>query len=186
MRRTLDYPGLRILNVFFQEPYKETYLRQAATQARVSPSTAKRFLDEYTKLGLVRETRKANLHLFKANLDEPSFRLWKTSLFLLKNEPYMRELMHQYPESSLTLYGSCATGTDAPGSDLDLLLITRQREDPTPRTLEDLSSRTGRTVQLLKYTPEEWEKKAREDKPFYERVIIDGIAISGPLPVVVS
>jgi len=186
MDRTLDYPGLRILSVFFQDPYMEVHLRHAAAQARVSPSTAKRFLDEYTRLGLLTETARANLHLFKANLDKASFRLWKTSLFLLKNEPYLRQLAGRYSDSSLTLYGSCATGTDAPGSDLDLLLITRQTEDPTPRQLEELSRRTGRTVQLLKYTPEEWEKKAREDKPFYERVIIDGIAISGPLPVVVT
>lgn len=186
MSRTLDYPGLRILNVFFQDPYKEIHLRQAAAQAQVSPSTAKRFLDEYTRLGLLIETEKANLHLFKANLDRPSFRLWKTSFFLLKNEPYLRQLANQYPESSLTLYGSCATGTDAPGSDLDLLLVTRGKEEPSARQLDDLSRQTQRTAQLLKYAPEEWEKKARDDKPFYERVIIDGIAISGPLPVVVT
>ena len=186
MRRTFDYPGLRILNIFFQDPYKEFHLRQAAIRARVSPSTAKRFLDEYTMLGLVTETQKANLHLFKANLEEPGFRLWKTSLFLLKNEPNLRQLAQQYPDSSLTLYGSCAAGTDAPGSDLDLLLITRKAEDPSPGQLDQLSRRTGRSVQLLRYSPEEWERKARQDKPFYERVIIDGIAISGPLPVVAS
>jgi predicted nucleotidyltransferase len=186
MNRTLDYPGLRILNIFFQDPYREVHLRQAASQAQVSPSTAKRFLDEYTRLGLLTETKKANLHLFKANLDEPSFRLWKTSLFLLKNEPHLRQLGSQYSDSSLTLYGSCATGADAPGSDMDLLLITRREEEPSPKQLDDLSRRTQRTVQLLKYTPEEWERKSREDKPFYERVIIDGIAITGPLPVVVT
>src|SRR2546425_13197562 len=186
MSRTLDYPGLRILNIFFQDPYSEVHLREAAAQARVSPSTAKRFLDEYTRLGLLTETQRANLHLFKANLDKVSFRLWKTSLFMLTYETYLRQLASQYPDSSLTLYGSCATGTDAPGSDLDLLLITRQDKDPSPRQLDEISRRTHRTAQLLRYTPEEWEKKAREDKPFYERVIIDGIAISGSLPVVVT
>ena len=95
MHRTLDYPGLRILNVFFRDPYKEVHLRQAAAQARVSPSTAKRFLDEYTRLGLLTETQRANLHLFKANLDKISFRLWKTSLFLLKNETHLRQLASQ-------------------------------------------------------------------------------------------
>src|SRR6266516_3156597 len=113
MHRTLDYPGLRILNVFFQDPYRE-------------------------------------VHLFKANLDKTSFRLWKTSLFLLKNERHLRQFASQYPDSSLTLYGSCATGTDAPGSDLDLLLITRHDQDPSPSQLDELSRRTHRTAQLLK------------------------------------
>src|SRR5437870_13785773 len=155
MSRTLDYPGMRILNIFFQDPYSEVHLREAAAQARVSPSTAKRFLDEYTRLGLLTETQKANLHLFKANLDKASFRLWKTSLFLLKNENHLRHLASLYPDSSLTLYGSCATGTDAPGSDLDLLLVTRHDQDPTPSHLDELSKKTCKTGQLLKHTPEE-------------------------------
>lgn len=186
MNRTFDYPGLRVLNVFFREPYREIHLRQVAEQAKVSPSTAKRFLDEYAHLELLTETRQANLHLFKANLEQPSFRLWKTSLFLLTNGPYLKRLARDYPDSILTLFGSCATGTDAPGSDLDLLLITRQGEKPSARHIDELSRHAGRTVQLLEYTPEEWERKAREDKPFYERVIIDGIAITGPLPVVAT
>ena len=82
------------------------------------------------------------------------------------------------------MYGSCATGTDASGSDLDLLLITRKHEEPSQKRLDDLSKRTSRTVQLLKYTPEAWVRKARVDRPFYERVIIDGIPIVGSLPVV--
>src|SRR5439155_6976822 len=160
MHSTFAYHGLRILNIVFQDPYAEVHLRQAAAQARATPSTAKRFLDEYTRLGLLTETQRANLHLFKANLDKASFRLWKTSVFLLKNETHLRQFASQYPDSSLTLYGSCATGTDAPGSDLDLLLITRQEQDPSPSQLDELSRRTHRTAQLLKYTPEEWEKKA--------------------------
>lgn len=186
MNGTFDYPGLKVLDLFFEDPYREIYLREVSTLARVSPSTAKRFLDEYTGLRLLSRTEKANLLLFKGNLDEPSFRLWKTSRLLLRSEPHMRYLEEQYPDSSLILFGSCANGTDATGSDLDLLLITRQSREPPARLLNDISRQTGRTVQLLKYTPEEWDRKAKEDKPFYERVIIDGIAISGNLPVVTA
>ncbi len=186
MNGTFDYPGLKILDLFFEDPYREIYLREVSTLAKVSPSTTKRFLDEYTKLGLLSKTKRANLHLFKANLDEPSFRLWKISRLLLRSGPPMRQLAEEYPDSTLTLYGSCANGTDAPASDLDLLLITRQSREPPARLLHEISRRTGRTVQLLKYTPEEWDRKAVEDKPFYERVIIDGIAISGNLPVVAT
>ncbi len=153
---------------------------------KVSPSTAKAFLDDYARLGLLTKTRKANLHIFKANLEEPSFRLWKTSHFLLETEPYLKRLARLYPDSSLTLFGSCANGTDGPGSDLDLLLITRQDGELPARLIDEVSRRTGRRVQLLKYTPGEWDRKAREDRPFYERILIDGIAISGNLPVVTA
>ena len=184
MESTFDYPGLLVLRLFFEDPYGELHLREVASRAGVSASTAKRFLDEYRKYGLLSETRKANLHIFRANLDEPAFRLWKTSWLLVKARQHLRGLAEDYPDSSLTLFGSCATGTDGPGSDLDLLLITRKPGDPSERVLRGFSKTVQRRVQVLKFTPEQWEKKAREDRPFYERVMIDGIPVSGSHPVV--
>ncbi len=105
-----------------------------------------------------KETR-ANLHLFKGNLDEPSFRLWKTSHLLLKAKQHLTRLAQLYPDSTLTLFGSCATGTDGPGSDLDLLLITRRATEPPPSLIGQLSDQVERDVQILKFAPEEWEKR---------------------------
>ena len=72
------------------------------------------------------------------------------------------------------------------GSDMDLLLVTRATSPLPAELLADLSKHLKREVQVLRYTPEEWDAKAREDKPFYERIIIDGIALSGSLPVVAT
>ena len=159
-------------------------MREVAAKAGVSASTAKRFLDEHTRLGLLTRTRKANLRIFQANLEEPAFRLWKASWLLVRSRPFFKRLAEEYPESSLTLFGSCANGTDSPGSDMDLLLITRRAGEPPERVLREFSRKIRRSVRILRFIPEEWEKKAREDRPFYERVIIDGIPVAGSLPVV--
>jgi len=37
---------------------------------------------------------------------------------------------------------------------------------------------------ILIYTLHEWEEKAKKDKAFYERILIDGIVFQGNLPVV--
>jgi len=184
MESTFDYPGLQVLRVFFEGPYGELHLREVASKAGVSPSTAKRFLDEYSKWGLLTRTKRANLTIFQANLEDPGFRLWKASWLIVRSRPFFKRLMADYPDSSLTLFGSCANGTDGPGSDMDLLLITRRAEEPRERVLREFSRKIRRSVQILKFTPEQWERKAREDRPFYERVIIDGIPVAGSLPVV--
>lgn len=173
-----------VLRLFFEDPYGELHLREVASKADVSASTAKRFLDEHSRLGLVTRTRKANLHIFRANLEEPAFRLWKASWLLVRSRPFFKRLMEDYPDSSLTLFGSCANGTDGPGSDMDLLLITRRAGEPRERVLREFSRKIRRSVRILRFTPEQWERKAREDRPFYERVIIDGTPVSGSLPVV--
>ena len=69
---------------------------------------------------------------------------------------------------------------------MDLLLVTRTTSPLPAKLLSDLSKHVEREAQVLRYTPEDWDAKAREDKPFYERVIIDGIALSGNLPVVAT
>ena len=184
MDSTLDYPGLLVLGLFFEDPYGELHLREVASRAEVSASTAKRFLDEYTRSGLVTRTRKANLRIFRANLEEPAFRLWKASWLLLKSRPFLRRLAEEYSDSSLTLFGSCANGTDGPGSDLDLLLITRRSAEPQERVLREFSKKVHRNIQMIRFTPEQWERKAKEDRPFYERILIDGLPVIGSLPVV--
>lgn len=123
-----------VLGLFFEDPCGELHLREVASKAGVSASTAKRFLDEHSRSGLLTRTRKANLHIFRANLEEPAFRLWKASWLLVRSRPFFKRLAEDYPDSSLTLFGSCANGTDGPGSDMDLLLITRRAGEPRERS----------------------------------------------------
>ena len=42
----------------------------------------------------------------------------------------------------------------------------------------------GRRINTIAFDPLEWEEKAEEDRAFYERVLVDGIVLSGTLPVV--
>jgi len=181
MNNPFDYPGLRILVVFFNEPYRDFHLREIAKLADVSSSTAKRFLDLYNENKFLVKSRKANLVLFKANLENPSFRYMKLSYFIMKMKPLISFLKDTYPNSSIVLYGSCARGEDDPESDVDLLIVGRKTER---FDLSEFENGLGRKVTLLIYTPHEWEEKAKTDKAFYERILVDGIVLRGNLPVV--
>lgn len=181
MNNPFEYPGLRILAVFFHDPYREFHLREAAEIADVSPSTAKRFLDFYEANGFLTKERKANLALFKANVDNNSFRLMKTALFLFKARPLTDSLTETYPGSSIILYGSCARGEDGPESDVDILIVGRRAEKTD---LTQYESMLGRRINTIVYDPQEWEEKAEEDGAFYERILVDGIVLHGNLPVV--
>jgi len=69
MDNPFEYPGFRVLVVFFNDPYREVHLREVAKKAEVGTGTAKRFLDFYEANGFVVKDRKANLVLFKGNLE---------------------------------------------------------------------------------------------------------------------
>ena len=79
------------------------------------------------------------------------------------------------------MYGSSARGEDTKKSDIDTLIISRK-----PIKLKPFKSekKIGRELTFVAYTLHEWRKKAYTDKPFYDRVIIDGIVLYGEKPVV--
>ncbi len=181
MNNPFHYPGLRILVVFFNEPYRDFHLREIAKLADVSPSTAKRFLDFYSENKFLIKSRKANLVLFKANLENLSFRYMKLSYFMMHAKPLIDFLKNTYPNSSIVLYGSCARGEDDPESDVDLLIVGRKTER---FNLGKFEKKMERKVTILIYTPHEWEEKTKKDKAFYERILVDGIVLQGNLPVV--
>jgi len=181
MKDPFMYPGLRVLLLFFNEPYRDFHLREIAKLAKVSSSTAKRFLDFYNEKGFLEKQRKANLLLFKADLENPAFKHMKASYFLMKSRSLADYLREVYPDSSIVLYGSCARGEDDLQSDIDLLVISRKKEKAE---LGRFEQHFERKITLLVYEPHEWEEKAKKDRAFYERILIDGIPLQGNLPVV--
>ena len=68
----------------------------------------------------------------------------------------------------LVVFGSFANGTNSRRSDLDLVVIERSDKRFVERlTTEylDLDETAGVSVDVLIYTPEEWERKKRD--PFF-------------------
>jgi predicted nucleotidyltransferase len=180
MDNPFQYSGLRVLTLLFDEPYRDFYLREAAKLVNVSPSTAKAFLDFYETSGLLLKSRRANLVLYKANVENPSFRSMKLGVFLLRIKPFIDFLKGKYPDCSVVLYGSCARGEDDSESDVDVLVVGRGAKRADVSACE---KQLGRKITLLIYAPREWEEKAKVDKSFYERILVDGVVLHGSLPV---
>jgi len=109
-----------------------------------------------------------------------AFKQMKIGHFLMRLQSLVAHLQLVYPDSSITLYGSCARGEDDQSSDIELLVITRRKTMAEPIKFE---KQLGRKITLLVYEPREWEEKARKDPAFYERILIDGIALKGNMPV---
>ncbi len=183
MDNPFQYAGLRVLSLFFDEPYRDFYLREVAKLANVSPSTAKGFLDFYEAKDFIVKSRRANLVLFKANAENAGFRSLKLGAFLLRIEPLIVFLKKEYSDSTIVLYGSCARGEDDSRSDIDLLVIGRKIRHVD---LYSYEKQLGRKITLLTHSPKEWEEKAKIDKAFYERILVDGVVLQGNLPVMVK
>lgn len=174
-----EYSGIKILKLFLRDPYEESHLREVARLTKVSPSTAKKFLDKFEKNNLILRSRKGNLAIFRANIDSPVFRQIKIAynLFILKSSGLIDKLTRSSP-ASVVLYGSMANGLDSKDSDIDILVIGRKEK----LDLSKFERKLGREVSLIIYSPAEWSKKAKRDRPFYKN-IIRGVLLHGEIPI---
>ncbi|MBN2126914.1 MAG: nucleotidyltransferase domain-containing protein [Candidatus Diapherotrites archaeon] len=177
-----EYAGQKILELFFENPFKEFHLRGVAKESNFSAPTAKTQLDKFVKEGFIEKKNKANLVLFKAITKSKRFQLLKTAFSLEKIEKSkLLDELNKLNPSSIVLFGSTARGEDSDESDLDLLIISKNKK---ALDLTKFEKKLKREINYSVYSLSEWSEKSSSDKPFYQRILIEGIALKGELPVV--
>ena len=178
-----EFKFIDFTKFFLENPYQEVYLREAAKKAKISPFAAKKYADILVKEAILVEEKRANLRYLKLNMANIAARYLKISLNL-KNVvdsgliEYLKEEVKNI--SSITLFGSVARGEDDMKSDLDLVLIGKDKTV----ALEKFEKKIGKSVNLHVFSCKEWNKNFKDNKAFYLDVVAHGIAMYGELPVV--
>ena len=177
-----DLTFIKVAKFFLENPYKEFYLREIAKKLKLSPFAINKYCNILIKERLIIEIRKANLRYFTPNLSSLFYKQLKIALNIknIQNSGVLESLQQNVPNiSSIVLYGSMAKGENDEKSDIDLLIIGK--ESKVMRKFSDL---LHGSIQYSFFSWSEWNKKAKEDNPFYFEVISYGIVLFGELPVV--
>ena len=177
------YALFRVFEYLRNTDQKES-VRSLSRNAKVGVATAKRCLDYLFEKKIVKRDVIARLYQYKLDESNILTKQLKISMSIAEiNESSMiEELTSSYPGViSITLYGSAANGTDNPKSDIDILIISQKDIKVKPLKSE---KKLKKELSLIKYTYKEWKNKAESDKPFYDRVISEGIPVYGEIPMV--
>lgn len=174
--------SLQTLVFFFENPYKEAYLREIARKTKISPSTLSRTLSMLSKDGLILKRKEKNATFFKASMNN-LFKSLKITYTIAKIEDkkvveYIKE--NSSGLSSILLYGSGAKGEDSKDSDYDFLVIAGSCNAKT----EMLSSLLRRECSLKKFNLAQWKEVRKKNRAFYLEVITGSIALYGNVPVI--
>jgi predicted nucleotidyltransferase len=173
---------LNKLAPFFDHPTRRFHIREYARLAKVSPMTARRYLNEFQKEGLiVPKPEKIRVKSFQANLESPIFREYKKFHTLLKvrRSGLVDYLNDHFLYPPIYVFGSTAKGEDYEGSDLDIFVLSNQRAEAR---LELFERMLKRKIELFAMTDGEFEK-AKRDNPELLNNILSGIRVSGLLKV---
>ena len=100
-------------------------------------------------------------------MNEPSVRQFKILLNIFTLKPLSDRLKEK--SRKVILFGSCSQGTDVKDSDIDLLIITTEKE-PVKKIISDFNKKNERKIAPIIVTMNEYILMKNDDKPLYENV----------------
>jgi predicted nucleotidyltransferase len=106
---------------------KEFYERQIARRIGIGYGSANRALNELYSAGAIKRRREGKMYFYSVDLINPITIEFKKLVNLIVIEPLVKNLRNI--SNKVVLYGSCAQGTDNSQSDLDLFVVSENKEE---------------------------------------------------------
>jgi predicted nucleotidyltransferase len=168
--KKLDFITPTVMNVlefFLTDPMKEYYGREVSRKTGVSLGSANKILRSLTELEFLTQERKGKLVIYRLNLKEPTVKQFKILINVFSLKTLVSEL--KFDSKRVMLFGSCSQGTDTKESDVDLLIITNEKEQ-VRKIINVFSRKQQRQLAPIIVDMNEFIKLKKEDKPLYENI----------------
>ena len=155
---------------------KEFHEREIARRVGISYGSGNRVLNELFSDGILVRRRAGKMLFYSFNSGDPFFRTFKIFVSIAILRSLIKEL--KTIASEIVLYGSCARGEDASGSDVDLFIVSGEKE----KVLEIVDKyRFRKGFENLKiepaiFSPLELLKSEKNDKEFLS-LVREGIVL---------
>jgi predicted nucleotidyltransferase len=158
---------MTVFEFFLEDPMREYHEREVVRRTGVSKGSAGKILKLLASLDFLTREEKGRMAIYKLNLKEPTVRQFKilVNIFALKN---LLDKLRQFSRK-VVLFGSCSQGTDAKESDIDLLIITTEKEWVRKITSE-FNQENERKVAPVVVSMNEYVLLRKEDRPLYENI----------------
>jgi len=157
--------GMNVLIFLARNPNKEFYVRELAKILNKSVGGVHKTLKSMATMGLISEKKSGKNVYFQISQRNPSIKNFK--VFMTINE--LLPLVHNLKDLSgkIILFGSCATGDDTINSDIDLFVLTTEKENVKKHLVKKIR---GRDIQPIIVNTAEFMKLKEQDKAFYKEV----------------
>lgn len=167
---------LKVLSFLAKFSDKEFHEREIARRIGISYGSANRVLNELFNEGILVRRRVGKMLFYSFNSRDPIFKTFKIVVSIALIRPLIKKL--KGVASEIVLYGSCARGEDTSRSDVDLFVVSEDRE----RILQIIDNfRFTKGFEHLKIEPAvlsplELLKSEKDDKEFLS-LVREGIVL---------
>ncbi|MCZ7382025.1 MAG: nucleotidyltransferase domain-containing protein [Candidatus Methanoperedens sp.] len=170
----LSKPALQILQHLGRRYREGYYVRELSRNLSIGLGTASQSLRALENAGLIVKEKKGRLVIYRANMENSLLREFKVLLTMMEVNTLIQRL--EDTSSRIILFGSCATGEDTIDSDIDIFIVT-QDKNRIFELIDDYQKKIERKLSPIVMSPFEFEQLKTKDKPLYERINMGKIII---------
>jgi predicted nucleotidyltransferase len=158
---------LKILYLFHEDPMQEVHEREIVRRAKVSKGSANKILRKLTEIKVLERNEKGRMVFYRLNTMNAVARQFK----VLFNVYSLNKLVERIKQDckAVILFGSCSDGTDSKGSDVDLFILTNEKDKVTSR-VSIYQNNIGKRIAPVIVNANELVRLKKEDKPLHERI----------------
>lgn len=162
--------------------------RELAAMLGIASGNASAVIQELIDSGLVIEDRQGRSSMVKINRlhlsVESLVQIQRTKDILIQR--LKTRFLKIESISHAWLFGSVARGNSHRKSDIDLLIISKNLDDPVLHQKlsaldADVRNWTGNEIQFVEHTPDTWKQVALSQNRLVQQIQKDGICLKGPL-----
>ena len=172
----------KILEPFLKNIRKEFHVRELARIMKKSPTNISKYLKKYEKKGIIKSERKLNHLFFRANTQNIEFKHLKLfyNVKIIYDSGLIDFLIKEFnhPEA-IILFGSFARAEDIESSDIDICMISPNKEDSE---LDKFEKKLKHKIQLFVLSRKDIERMKEKNKELLNN-ILNGINLEGYLEV---
>lgn len=158
---------VKVLELFFADPMQEYHEREVVRRAEVSKGAANEILHALSHRGFLTSQKKGRMVFYRLDLKNPSTRQFK----VLSNVYSLGQILQRLQSTSrrIVLFGSCSQGTDVKESDIDLMILTEEKE-VVRRVINRFNSNEKRRITPIIVNANEMVRLKRGDRALYENI----------------
>jgi predicted nucleotidyltransferase len=158
---------LRVLYVFHEKPMQELHEREVVRRAGISKGSANMILRKLSEIDVLTRDKKGRMVFYSLNMENAVARQFK----VLFNVYSLNELVNEIKKycKKIILFGSCSEGTDTEESDVDLFILTNEKNKINPKV--NSYQKAERRIAPVIVNSNEFVALRRKDRPLYDRIL---------------
>jgi predicted nucleotidyltransferase len=159
--------SMKVLFFLLERPSAKLYEREMARKTGASIGAVNGILKLLVKEKMLMKEKKGRLYFYEVNMRNPIGRQVKVLINVMKLEDLVDEISPV--AATVTLFGSCAEGTNTQDSDIDLFVLSRDKSRIS-EAIRRFQRKIGIEIQAIIIEPRELADFRKGNEHIYEQI----------------